>query len=131
VTSGAAWRALNPERARAYARQYHSEHRDHRNRLQAASKARLLAADPERVLTARRRNTLRRLYGLTLEEHALMVASQGGRCRICRGDRKLNVDHDHITGRVRGLLCSPCNSKLGWLESHREGIEDYLVCPVA
>jgi hypothetical protein len=58
-----------------------------------------------------------RQYGLTDEAHAAMLASQGGVCAICRkpnpNGRELSVDHDHGTGKVRGLLCLHCNSGLG------------------
>lgn len=56
-------------------------------------------------------------YGLSPEDYDRLYAVQGGRCYICRRatgrTRRLSVDHDHITGRVRGLLCRPCNTLLG------------------
>lgn len=56
-------------------------------------------------------------YGLTLEDFATLLAAQGGRCAICQipldGDRRPDVDHDHMTKRVRGILCHNCNVGLG------------------
>ena len=56
------------------------------------------------------------LYGITLVEYDQMIADQGGGCKICMeppGKKRLAVDHDHKTGRVRGLLCLGCNTALG------------------
>lgn len=58
-------------------------------------------------------------YGLTLEEYkALRESAQS--CEICeipfKSERKGNtphIDHDHVSGRIRGLLCSNCNTALG------------------
>jgi hypothetical protein len=67
---------------------------------------------------------LLRKYGISLIEYDALLAAQGGRCAICgrerptRGDQMLQVDHCHRTGKVRGLLCSPCNSVLGFLEDN-------------
>lgn len=56
-------------------------------------------------------------YGLEKGEYAQLYEFQGGSCALCRratgASRKLSVDHDHATGRVRGLLCRPCNTMLG------------------
>lgn len=54
-------------------------------------------------------------YGITLEQYNQMLESQDESCRLCgrRDIKKLHVDHDHKTGRVRGLLCSSCNMGLG------------------
>jgi len=54
-------------------------------------------------------------YGLAPEAYDLMLAEQGGVCAICRGPevRTFHVDHDHLTGRVRGILCASCNHVLG------------------
>lgn len=56
-----------------------------------------------------------RRYGLSAAEVAALVDRQGGRCLICARDLgdKPHVDHDHTTGRVRGVLCFSCNGGLG------------------
>ena len=63
-------------------------------------------------------NDLKRLYGITLDEHTQMYEEQNGVCAICKGEgdgkwKKLCVDHDHKTGKVRQLLCRNCNMVLG------------------
>jgi hypothetical protein len=69
---------------------------------------------------------MRTIYGITLEEYAAKQMAQGGGCALCGGVHKkrwLHVDHDHKTGKVRGLLCIRCNVALerveevtGWIE---------------
>lgn len=56
---------------------------------------------------------LRRRYGITAEHADALLAEQGGLCAICREAPAAHVDHDHATGRVRGLLCFNCNGALG------------------
>lgn len=59
---------------------------------------------------------LRRTFGITLSEYNAVLKHQGNRCAICRNPPKgvrLAVDHDHLTGAVRGLLCMLCNRALG------------------
>lgn len=73
----------------------------------------------ERTETHRER-WLKRQFGLTVAQYDEMLESQGGACAICRttepktnGNRSWCVDHDHETGRIRGLLCHDCNIGLG------------------
>lgn len=58
-----------------------------------------------------------RTYGLKEGEYKRLYDAQLGTCAICLratgATRKLSVDHDHETGKVRGLLCRPCNDMLG------------------
>lgn len=78
---------------------------------------------PEQRERWRRRRLLR--FGITPEEYDELVAAQDGRCAACgavetamgnHGSVKaLAVDHDHVTGQVRGLLCQACNTALGQL----------------
>ena len=64
-----------------------------------------------------RRHSLKRKYGLTVEEYEMMLNEQEGVCAICRKpptkDRRLAVDHCHKAGHIRGLLCTRCNVALG------------------
>jgi hypothetical protein len=60
--------------------------------------------------------SIKRAYGITSEQYDAMWRKQDGRCAICgepERARRLGVDHCHVTGRVRGLLCRNCNSGLG------------------
>lgn len=58
------------------------------------------------------RRRLRR-HGLTPDDYDAMVRAQGGRCAICNEPLHPDcLDHDHQTGKVRGLLCNACNTRL-------------------
>lgn len=89
------------------------------------------------------------LYGVKPSDYRLMYIAQKGRCWICRiakgihpddpkggGTRRLGIDHNHVTGEFRGLLCTggdkTCNRIIGWLgvEALRRAME-YLVVPPA
>lgn len=66
---------------------------------------------------------LQRTYGISLAEYEAMLLAQDGRCASCggppcgpgRAGKVLHVDHHHVEGHVRGLLCSKCNTALGLL----------------
>ena|SRR3990167_5854142 len=60
------------------------------------------------------------LYGLTLKGYAHLYKIQKGRCAVCSKKQKRNfcVDHHHASGKVRGLLCGPCNQGLGLLKDN-------------
>lgn len=99
---------------------YNRERRNPENHAPRESGwARKRQADP----TWERRETLRRKYNITPEKYAELYTLQGGLCAIClepetitvrsRNPWTLAVDHDHATGRVRGLLCNRCNLLLG------------------
>ena len=56
---------------------------------------------------------LERRHGITSEQFDAMAAAQGGLCLLCRVRPPKHVDHDHLTGKLRGLLCSGCHQGLG------------------
>lgn len=75
------------------------------------------------ILRYDRRRRLKEKYGLTVEQFDAMLKTQKGLCAICGRPPSgkgqcgkspvLHVDHDHATGKVRGLLCPQCNQALG------------------
>ena len=81
---------------------------------------------------ADRKKELKKKYGITLEQYDEMFEAQGGICAICKESditgKRLSIDHDHETGKVRGLLCGKCNTRIGVLENKkwRDGAEIYL-----
>lgn len=67
-------------------------------------------------------------YGISIEEYDRMVESQKGLCKICNSfepNRKgrLCVDHDHDTGKIRGLLCDKCNRAMGLFGDSQENLQ--------
>lgn len=69
-----------------------------------------------------RRVNLKGKYGLTIEDYVRLLEKQGGKCALCgrsgtgrRTTKNYNVDHNHLTGKIRGLLCHQCNLGLGIL----------------
>lgn len=76
-----------------------------------------IATDPVYRSRMSLKKRLRDHYGMTLTKYNAQVTAQGGACAICRRapEARLEVDHNHITGHVRGLLCGPCNRLVGQL----------------
>lgn len=103
----------------AYMRARWADGRIDRNKKSVSDKA-WREANPVKVKTINRRSRLKRFFGITLEQYDGMLAAQGRCCAACgssdSGDRRFDtfaVDHDHDTGKVRGLLCANCNRALG------------------
>ena len=87
-----------------------------------------------------RKRNLNHYYGICEDEYQAMFEAQGGKCAIC-GEietgmtkgvlrQNLTVDHDHETGKIRGLLCMACNLALGGFKDRIENLAnaiDYLM----
>lgn len=118
-----------------------------------SNKSRCRACRSEYVMRQRDENPdvalnahLKRKFGITLVEYKALLVAQGGVCAICgeppaialgiptrrqgRAVRpRLVVDHNHETGEVRGLLCTPCNRGIGFLGDTADAVRralDYL-----
>lgn len=88
-------------------------------------KQKYIDSDPERHKHIMWEANLKRQYGVTAEYYYALLEAQGGACSICRtmvgtADRKLDVDHCHDTGTVRGLLCRSCNLTVGYMKNSPE-----------
>lgn len=63
-------------------------------------------------------------YGITHDDYERLLKEQDGGCAICgtkdprQRSEHFHIDHDHATGIVRGLLCSPCNQGLGYFQEN-------------
>lgn len=99
------YRAKNPEKVRAHKRQ---------------------SAKRRYTTEKSRASTLRCVYGMTSLDYQRLLDKQGGVCAICGRTgtdatrTALSVDHNHSTGKIRGLLCGPCNRALGMLQDSPE-----------
>jgi len=137
-----AWYARNKERLKREGRvsrpskEYHREWR-RRNRERLREKhLEWRRANPDALKEIR----LRRKYGISTDELSALFLAQNGKCAICGKQLDMlapslsglrpNIDHDHRTGKVRGLLCKGCNTSLGVFGDDLVGIlrvVDYLV----
>jgi hypothetical protein len=66
-------------------------------------------------------------YGIDVDEYNQLLAKQNGCCAICgttepKDGRRFAVDHCHDTGKIRGILCRPCNSAIGYLNDDYQTI---------
>jgi hypothetical protein len=73
-----------------------------------------------------RKYHLKRRYDLTPREFDALLAKQGFLCPICVRRPAVHVDHDHVTGRVRGILCEMCNGGLGQFRDNPQSIENAI-----
>ena len=80
-----------------------------------------------------RRRHLAIHYGITMEQFDVLFQSQGECCAICkstdpyRNNGNWDIDHDHETGLVRGILCHHCNVMLGSAKENLEVLESAIV----
>jgi hypothetical protein len=103
------WRADNSDKRRNYDKRYYAANAEARCEYQRVRRI----ENPEKFRDYDRVRGPGRKYGLTPEEVEALRRAQDDKCRICRRQEKLVIDHCHTTGRVRGMLCFRCNNLLG------------------
>lgn len=104
----------NPLPARARAKKFAQKNPEKLKKYQKTWKER--HPEKRKLYT---RNSRIRAYGIEPKVYYEMLEKQGQRCAICNAKserRAMNIDHNHKTGKVRGLLCDGCNLSLGHLE---------------
>jgi hypothetical protein len=117
-----AWYQNNKEAATAHQREYQHTHREQQN--EARRKRRQTRYEVERG------RVVERLYGISRASYEKMEVDQNRQCAICgkkENGRKLDVDHSHITGKVRALLCSRCNTVIGLMDESVEKLRLAIV----
>ena len=109
------WRKANPEKVKQIKRNWYQRYKDTiRVRIR-----RWQNDNHEKVYIYNLRSRLKR-YGVSLEEYNRMLERANGVCELCGMEpdtHRLAIDHDHVSGKVRGLLCAICNAKLTIFES--------------
>lgn len=128
------------EKVREYNKEYHNTHKKERKEYNKINKEKIIEQKKEWHRNNKEKNLRKnkewreqnkdlirnrrfeRKYGITLEQYTFMLDQQNGVCKICKQPetRKLFgkvvallIDHDHNTGKIRGLLCNKCNGMLG------------------
>ena len=117
--------ASRQEEARKLRRKYHLEHKESENKYGREWYANNKERGQTTSLTwyfdnleRAKANHLRHKFGITVDDYNKLLIAQDGKCAICgksqiEFDVSFCVDHDHITGEIRGLLCGNCNKALG------------------
>jgi len=104
------WQQANPEKCYANTKKWSSK-------------------NPDKVRVNRRRADLMRKFGITIEQYDSLLLGQGNKCAICKtselgpSGRRFHVDHDHSTGKNRGILCHFCNVMLGCAKDNTQLLE--------
>jgi Recombination endonuclease VII len=115
--SNKSWKAANPEKVKANAKLYRERHKAELYEKYKEWERESKRKDPEAYKAKTRRTNLKKAYGITIVEWDRMFAAQNGVCAICHRPettgQRLSVDHNHKTGKVRGLLCHRCNRGMG------------------
>lgn len=109
---------------KAWAKSYYLKNKDKlkdqmkawhtKNRASCNERQRLWCQENQEKVRAK---SVKYKYGLEWDTYQQMQHEQNGLCALCGVEPATHVDHDHLTGLVRGLLCDSCNKNLAGVES--------------
>lgn len=98
-------------------------------------KARTLAykrANPEKHALHKFKSVLKLKFKITFEQYLLIFSQQNGKCSICSvtlvlRNKNTHLDHNHTTGKIRGILCKFCNNGLGFFYDSPEKLRNAAI----
>lgn len=108
---------------RMHTRQRYEQHYAHNAPARRTYQKRRREEQAEHTRRLQRLSKIKSKYGLDRDAYATLVAAADGRCAICGREKKLQIDHCHTTGKVRGLICWSCNIALGKMEDSVERLQ--------
>ena len=128
------YRTEHPDRIKASKKKYYENNKDKFNKQACEWRKN----NPEKLSVIHRKAALKADYNITPEQYNQMLNEQHSVCAICgkpetsinprnNMPRCLAVDHDHNTGKIRGLLCSRCNTALGLLNENKETVSKLVL----
>lgn len=85
--------------------------------------AKYRAKHRQRAVDSARRSERKNVYGITDRQVEVMIGLQDGKCLVCNDPlTKFHIDHCHVSGAVRGILCPGCNVGLGHFKERPEAL---------
>ena len=118
------WKEANPEKEASHQQNRWRKYKEKNSEKVKLSQKLWYDANKDRS----RENKLKRKYDITLDDYGKMLQEQNSSCAICfvkaedERNKILCVDHNHLTGEVRSLLCNGCNTAIGLLKENQEVI---------
>ncbi len=97
--------------------------------LEEFPKATTPSYSPQRYINKCKFCTSLYTHDLSYAEYIEIAAKQNHKCSLCDrnlSEVKINIDHDHSTGEVRGILCKGCNISLGTIEKSLDSVQSQL-----
>lgn len=107
--------------------EWENKDREHALERRRAARRKYVKSHPLRVKETQRFAQIKLLYGLTKDEYYELLEDYLNRCAICESTEKLVIDHCHKTNKIRGVLCTMCNSALGYARENIDVLRNLIV----